>query len=488
MNNPIITKDTIKSFLFDSLIAIDNVISVTIVGSFIDKDDLSGISDIDTIIICNHLDKEIFNHCIKAIEHLNLDKCGLQNYDLKINPTFGPLKYDKPNLVVLHLMIYDTCGHKKHVLSSPFTCFDWERSTHFVGQSLSGIFPVGTLQIRDFKEARRGIENYLSDLRNGSITYREYNFENDFVEEVKKQAPIDKRHRGEFAFHIIRNLLVNYFKIINKKNCSLSKHEIIEMIKVLFESENSVRHCEKYLQISKIKDNRESDFPHDTSNWVRKFVQQFKEVMDNDWEDAIQINFIRHFKTNLNNDTFLGQGRDPQIDHEKVFKLDIKHPSIIYTSPMKRCLQSAKQVHQSSKIITDDRLLEFDYGEAEGLTYDKLINNFSDIKVGWDNGEDPYFPNGENTEEVFDRLSFFMDDLSHSLTKKMEKSISVFSHNGVLRCLIGNAFNINQNDWYKIIIPHGIPLEFLYNKGNFYPNIPRNILGKLLSNIGIFGQ
>ena len=81
-----------------------------------------------------------------------------------------------------------------------------------------------------------------------------------------------------------------------------------------------------------------------------------------------------------------------------------------------------------------------------------------------------------------------MDDLSHSLTKKMEKSISVFSHNGVLRCLIGNAFNINQNDWYKIIIPHGIPLEFLYNKGNFYPNIPRNILGKLLSNIGIFGQ
>ena len=42
-------KKKIKHQLFDCLFSLDEIISVTLVGSFVDRDDLSGISDINNI-------------------------------------------------------------------------------------------------------------------------------------------------------------------------------------------------------------------------------------------------------------------------------------------------------------------------------------------------------------------------------------------------------------------------------------------------------
>ena len=108
----------IKSEIFNKISEIDEIISITIVGSFIDRNDLSGISDIDVIVICKSLNKEQFNIFIDSFKKLDINKCGLKNYNLKINSTFGPLKFDKPNTAVIHLMIYDIKGHQNHVINS----------------------------------------------------------------------------------------------------------------------------------------------------------------------------------------------------------------------------------------------------------------------------------------------------------------------------------------------------------------------------------
>ena len=44
-------------------------------------------------------------------------------------------------------------------------------------------------------------------------------------------------------------------------------------------------------------------------------------------------------------------------------------------------------------------------------------------------------------------------------------------------------FNISKKDWYKIEIPHGDALEFLYFKNQFYPNIKRSFIRKLFINL-----
>ena len=188
MNDEFI-KINIKNSLFNDISQIEDIVSVSLVGSFVDKDDLTGISDIDTIVICKELNEQIFNNCIETVKSIDLKKCGLKNFKVKVNPTFGPLKFDEPNLAVIHLMIYDIKGHRKHVIASPFTCFDWERSNHFSGQNLNSIFPVGALQLRDFIEVRRSMENYIEDLNQNVISYREYQFKNGKpVEKKKKNA------------------------------------------------------------------------------------------------------------------------------------------------------------------------------------------------------------------------------------------------------------------------------------------------------------
>ena len=104
---------------------------MTLVGSFIDRGDLTGISDIDTIVICDRLTEEVFNACIEKAKAITPESIGLKGYDLKINTSFGPLKFDEPKLAVLHLMVYDAEGHRRHAVASPFTCLDWERSGTF---------------------------------------------------------------------------------------------------------------------------------------------------------------------------------------------------------------------------------------------------------------------------------------------------------------------------------------------------------------------
>ena len=90
--------------------------------------------------------EDVFNSCIEAVDSINLSDHGLQEYILKINSSFGPLKFDEPNLAVIHLMVYDLQSHRQHVILSPFTCLDWERSESVVGMRLQQIFPVGRLQ------------------------------------------------------------------------------------------------------------------------------------------------------------------------------------------------------------------------------------------------------------------------------------------------------------------------------------------------------
>ena len=50
---------------------------ITIVGSFIDKNDLSGISDIDVIVICKSLNKKKFNMFIDSFKKLDIKNAVL---------------------------------------------------------------------------------------------------------------------------------------------------------------------------------------------------------------------------------------------------------------------------------------------------------------------------------------------------------------------------------------------------------------------------
>ena len=477
-------KNNIQKSLFNKLKKINGVISITLVGSFVNQNDLSGISDIDTIVICKSLNYKKFLKCQESVREIDLEKCGLPNHKLKINNTFGPLKFDGKKLVVIHLMIYDIVRHYDHVTFSPFTCFDWERSKTKMGLSLKEIYPVGTLQIRDFKEVRRGIDNYINDLERKVISYREYNFNSGKIKQRKKFKPLDNRHVGEFCYHIFRNLTSNYLKLINRNNLFYSEEKIIKEIKRLFHGEMS--YVKNFKTISLLKSNRSDHFPKETLNVAKRFLADFENRIFSEWDKAIPVYFFRHFKTKLNDGTFLGQKRNPGVilsKHQSIENYSIER---VYSSPMRRCLETSKIIWRDIVPVIDERLVEINYGDAEGLTYKQLAELYPEMIAGWNKGTDLSFPNGENTKDVDDRFESFLNYLKVDIFNKNCRSIGVVTHNSVLRCLIGKSFGLKTKEWFKLKIPHNTALEFLYFKNNFYPNINRNLISKIFNRIGRF--
>ena len=110
---------------------------------------------------------------------------------------------------------------------------------------------------------------------------------------------------------------------------------------------------------------------------------------------------LRHAKTNYNDGTFLGVGRNPGIINKKniVKKLNYlkkREKKIVFASPLKRSLETAKTIEDQDKIIICNQLIEKNYGLAEGLNYKRFKRKYPSIISNWKKKKDPKFPSGEN--------------------------------------------------------------------------------------------
>jgi broad specificity phosphatase PhoE len=452
--------------------------SLTFVGSFIDKKNYEKINDIDLIVVTSRLNKKIFNTYKNIISKVNPSKLGINRSKLKINSSFGPLKFNNyKNEIVIHLMIYDIEGHIDHVIKSPFTVFDWERSNHYKIGRLKDIFPTGTLQLRDFIESRRGVENYLNDLRNKKISFREYGFAGKTYFTKKLNQNLVDRDKFEYIYHIVRNLILNYIKFRKQNNklviFSKFNKEIKDVLGIKFFDKN-IKKINSLIDC-KNKINKKKNPYFD--KWIVSFVKDFQKIINKDHKNSKKIIFYRHAKTNLNNGIFLGQKLNPTILLSKKNNQKLTFDKI-FISPLKRSIQTIGMVTKNKKYIIDKNLLEIDYGKVEGLNFKELKKKFPKIIEMWQEGKDPSFPEGESHHDINLRKKKFINKI-----KKIKfKRLGVITHNVFIRCLIGESFNIDKKNWFKINIPHLLPLEFIVINNRLHPNIPRSNLKILFSN------
>ena len=446
-----------------------NSLSVTLAGSYSEHFNPIQAGDIDIVIVCKKLDKKYFNECISTLKKLK-KKYFSNKYDLIINSTFGPIKFYKKNTIVFHLMIYDFKSHIHHTINSPFTCYDWERSKIYVGKSLKELSPVYNLQFRDFLEARRSTKEYLKDLSKNRISYREYNFKKRKIELIKKYFRIDTLNSRDFIYHIIKFLLINYIKYENQKNIKISRKKIEKKFLDIVKSKFDLSEFNKLISFKTKKENFSIKEPKKLAiRFINKFHQYIKKR-----EKINKIYFSRHKKTKLQKNIFLGQKLNPKIIDRKInseFK-SIKFDKC-FTSPLKRCLQTAKIVCKNKKIITNNYLKEIDYGNAEGLNLTELNQKYPKILKSWKKGLDPNFPKGESLKNVSDRLNNFIKNELISKNVKKNLNYLIFTHNVLLRCLIGNIYKIDKKEWFKIDIKYFDLLEFRLENNRLISNIER---------------
>jgi phosphoserine phosphatase len=126
---------------------------------------------------------------------------------------------------------------------------------------------------------------------------------------------------------------------------------------------------------------------------------------------------------------------------------DIKN---VYFSPLGRVIQTKDLIiEQFSKQdliqISDDRLKECHYGDLEGKVEEEVKQNLLaqgidrsnlEVKLNWQ------FPNGENYNQVFDRIESFLNEI----LPKIQTNTMIVAHSGTVRCLWAILNQIHRRD------------------------------------------
>jgi len=466
-------KRAIVDAILDALTDVPGIRSITFVGSFVDREDLSGISDIDTVVVFDRLTPARFAEAVAQVRALSGEAVGCPGRQLLVNATLGPLKYDGLDQVVVHLMLYDLASHRQHVIKSPFTCLDWERSQVGWGVLLADVYPVGCLEPRDFLAARRGLTNYVSDLESGTLSFRRFEPQADRMVEVEDRVVLDRRHQGEYAYHIVRNLVANTLKLLSGQNrlwdepsfLVVWREQLPEMVEWI-----SFYECLRDLKLA-----RADDFPADTLARTRIFLGAFSAALDDVINRAFKLRFVRHGRTLLNDGTFLGRGRDPAlVEPQSIARLDQQWDSV-HSSPMRRAVETAKALAPQSSIHVDERLAEIDYGHAEGHNLASLREHFPQVVWAWDRGEDSPFPGGEGNEDVLRRARSYLESFALAAGSGL-----AVTHNVVLRVIVAHLLGLDLRQAYRIPIAHLEALDICRIGGRWLPNWGATVKAQLI--------
>lgn len=470
----------------------DWVASTTVTGSFLLGDGLDGISDIDCVVIVDELNRSRFAALHGAFESALSQELAQHEYRLRINPTLGPLKFNEPKLAVLHLMLYSVDAHVDHVIKSPFTCLDWQRSEVVFKRPMHDVYPTFGLQPRHFVSARRSIQDYLRDYRKSVVSFRELICDEAGYQEAGREKPMTNRDRHEFAYHIVRFLMVNSLKLIHRANQASGPEELVKQFLGAFPLDGElVRPL--FAELRDRKQRIDFDPPMESLDqrleaFITSFEAAFRKTF---FEDAARHYVMRHAPTRWNQQTghprFQGRSDVPaepihEADLAAALKtLDGHNFSRVFSSPLARARQSLEAIstrHPLPPIECDDRWLEIDYGGCEGLDASQAQHKFPRLFEAWRDGEDAKFPHGENTRDVLRRAS---SAAAHYWTASGDTLTC--THNVVLRCLVGKALGVPMEKWHLLKIPHLRPLLFRQTKNfGWFLDLEEDLEREIFSN------
>ena len=493
-------KARIQDRLWEVVQAEGSIVSATLAGSFLDEASLEGVSDIDLIVVVDRLDAERFERMESAFDRALRPELAELGYRLRINPTLGPLKFNEPDLAVLHLMLYSRDAHVEHAIASPFTCFDWQRSAAHCKRTLAEVFPVFNLQPHHFMSSRRSVRDYLRDFEAGVVSYRELACDSSGYREVPCSKPMTVRDRHEFAYHILRFLMQNLVKLVRRANLTLRGEALLAEFFLIFpQREEETRRFFAQLQSRK----RAGDFSQpvgDLAEQLQAFIEAFETQFRRAFlDEATRHVAFRHGPTALNRAerserVFLGSS-DPELLPLAPIALEplatqVRElaPRVAYSSPLARCRQSLGALARQCPLpdaCVNDRLREIDYGALEGQTVAASRFQHAGLFDAWRRGEDPRFPGGENTHDVTLRALAFAREHWHGA----DANSITCTHNVVLRCLVGHVLGLPPHVWHRLEVPHLTPVTFVATKAfGLFVDIPSDTAHSMFRDFAIVSQ
>jgi broad specificity phosphatase PhoE len=172
------------------------------------------------------------------------------------------------------------------------------------------------------------------------------------------------------------------------------------------------------------------------------------------------VYFVRHGQTAYNRDG-LGLGRhDVELTDlgrrqvQSVARRLAREPmSHIYSSPLARCLDTAKAIagERGIAIESRDELVELDIGETEGLPFAEMRTRYAEFLREWagPDGHEARMPGGERLRDLEERLVPFLEGLQDA---RPHDAVAIVSHNFVIRIALARLLGLELPAFRSILV------------------------------------
>ncbi|MGR8941291.1 MAG: alpha-ribazole phosphatase [Gammaproteobacteria bacterium] len=119
----------------------------------------------------------------------------------------------------------------------------------------------------------------------------------------------------------------------------------------------------------------------------------------------------------------------------------------VFSSPLARCRQLAASM--SANVIADDRLLELNFGDWEGLRFDAI--EAESLRQWTDHFVDTAPPNGESFTDLYRRVGDFWADLLQAPYEQ----VLIVTHAGAIRALLARVLTLPLANAFQLRIDTG---------------------------------
>ena len=151
-----------------------------------------------------------------------------------------------------------------------------------------------------------------------------------------------------------------------------------------------------------------------------------------------RIYLIRHGRTEANDKGIYIGKTDYSLSEsgkkELIEKLDeFEYPGVerVYSSPAKRCLETADILFEGRETIAVHDLRELDFGEFEGMSVEDLINR-EDYKEWLKGGFEKSAPGGESIADMVARVYSALDKIVLNMMSEDFESAAIVTHSGII--------------------------------------------------------
>lgn len=171
----------------------------------------------------------------------------------------------------------------------------------------------------------------------------------------------------------------------------------------------------------------------------------------------IDVLLVRHPETVANVEgRFVGRGDSPLTARGEeqlgllAERIALFAPDVVWTSPLERARIVAVRAGLAAGIDVrvDDRLIELDFGVAEGMTWSEIER--AGLAFDYRSSERPVAPGGESRRDIESRAAAFSESLLALGGKH-----AVCTHGGVFRAMLVRLLGLASTDIWAFHIRNG---------------------------------